>query len=121
LYTVCTNIREILQKHSVGKGDIVSNAILATYAVIFGIAWWMILRHRSALKGWAIAGNSVIVFVFVPILVLGGWRSFWEEERYWFPAIVVGLLGTIIFSIPYHGWRYKSQIPEATISQTRGA
>jgi hypothetical protein len=111
LHNVFTNIRELLQKHSADTGDIVSNAVLATYTVIFAVAWWKILRGKSALKGWAIAGNSVIVLPFLPILVLGGWRSFWAEERYWLAGNLVGLLGITIFSIPYHGWRYKSQTP----------
>jgi len=107
LHAVYSNIQELLQKHSADKGDIVGNAILAIYAVILGVAWWMIFRGKPALKRWAIAANSVIVFVFLPILLFGGWRPFWEDEQYWFPASAVGVLGMIIFSIPYRGWRQR--------------
>ena len=110
-YGAYSNIQESLKRHSLDKVVIASNAVLVFYAVILVLAWWMILRDKRRLKRWAIAGNAVIVGVFLPLLMLGGWRAFWEDERGWFPATIVGVFGMIIFSIPYRGWRHKSQVP----------
>ncbi|HEU5350669.1 MAG TPA: hypothetical protein VFU55_03670 [Terracidiphilus sp.] len=78
---------------------------MSVYSIVWGIAWWMILRGKSASKQWAIAANAVIIFNDVPAIVGGHWRAVWEAELGWWPFILFGIFGIIVYSIPYHGWR----------------
>ncbi|MGA2277456.1 MAG: hypothetical protein ABSG00_07620, partial [Terracidiphilus sp.] len=75
------------------------------YFVVFGVAWWMLLRSKSALRLWAIAANLIFIFTYAPTLVAGDWRGVLRDEIEWWPVILVGIFGIIIFCIPYHGWR----------------
>lgn len=111
IYVVCSNIRSLVRTHSIERGDIIGNATIATYSVVMGVAWWMIVRGRAASKQWAIAANLTFIFTWLPALLFGKWRAFLGAERNWWPFIVFGIFGIIIFSIPYHGWRHKSQAP----------
>jgi hypothetical protein len=98
--------------HLVEKGDIPSNIICAIYSIILSIAWWMIFRGKPAIKQWAVAANLVLIFTYlVPALLYWNWQYFLKAEHDWWPVILIGIFGTIIFTIPYHGWRHKSQIP----------
>jgi hypothetical protein len=96
---------------------IYSYMIIAIYSIVFGIAWWMIFRGKPALKQWAIAANLIIIFTYVPALISWNWRGVLKDELQWWPAILLGIFGIIIFSIPYHGRRHKSQIPVKCVSQ----
>lgn len=109
MYVVCTNIRTLMLTHSITRGDILSNVSFATYSIVSGAAWWMILRGKPALKKWAIAASLVLVFVF-PALVNGNWRWVLKAELSVWPIILTGIFGTVVFSIPYRGWRNKSPI-----------
>ena len=42
--------------------DNITDMTLAIYSVVWGIAWWMILRGKSELKRWAITANLALVF-----------------------------------------------------------
>jgi hypothetical protein len=111
IYAFCSNIRSLVRTHSVERGDVITNVSFAVYSIVLAIAWWMILRGKPALKQWAIAANIVFIFNYLPALVTGNWRGVFEAEREWWPVILVGIIGIIIFSIPYKVWRYKAQIP----------
>jgi hypothetical protein len=110
----CVVYRHILgmaRSHLVEKGDISSNLICAIYSIIWGIAWWMILRGKPALRQWAIAANAILVFIYVPaLLTSGNWRGVLKAELNLWPFIIIGIFGTIVFSVPYRGWRHKSQV-----------
>lgn len=71
----------------------------------------MIFRNKPALKKWAIAANLVLIFNYVPAIVTGNWKGVWKAEREWWPVILIGVFGIVIFSIPYDGWRHKSLSP----------
>ena len=94
--------------------------LLVAYYVVFGIAWWMIFRRKPALKKWAIAANSILIFFWWPPLLDWNWRLFLENERRWWPVILIGTFGIIIFSIPYHGWRHRTPVPANRIFVIEG-
>jgi hypothetical protein len=96
VYGVSINIRN--------KGAIATSITLTIYSVIFGIAWWMIIRGKPTLKRWAIAANLIFIFFYFPA-VFWNWRSVLIDEFNSWPVIIIGIFGIIIFSIPYHGWR----------------
>jgi hypothetical protein len=110
IYVVCANIVNIARAHSADKGDVISNTIIGIYAIVWGIAWWMIFRGKSAAKKWAIVANIVIIFNYLPVLPFAGWQNFLRAEIAWWPFALFGVFGIIIFSIPYRGWRHKSRI-----------
>jgi hypothetical protein len=107
IHVAYTDIQHSAQIHSVDKVVIFSSTVMAAYSIVLGLAWWMIVRSKPASKQWAIAANLVFILNFVPALVSGNWRGVWEAERQWWPVILVGVFGIIIFSIPYRGWRSK--------------
>jgi len=98
------NIRRVVRTHFVDKGAIGTSTIFPIYSVVFGIAWWMIVRGKPASKRWAVAANLILIFFYLP-LVFWGWRGVLEDELNWWPVILMGIFGIIIFGIPYHGWR----------------
>lgn len=108
---VYLNIRSLARTQLVDRGDIISNMTIAIYSIVLGIAWWMILRSKPASKRWAVAANLTLIFTYFPALLVGNWQGFLEGERDWWPVILIGIFGIIIFSIPYHGWQPKSQMP----------
>ena len=105
IYVVFINIRRLARTHLVEKGAIGTSIIFTIYFVVFGVAWWMLLRSKSALRLWAIAANLIFIFTYAPTLVAGDWRGVLRDEIEWWPVILVGIFGIIIFCIPYHGWR----------------
>ena len=121
IHAVYTNVLRMERTHSVEKGDIVSNIAIASYAVVLGIAWWKIFRSKPASERWAIAANVTLIFIYLPGLLSGNWRGVLDAELEWWPVILVGIFGIIIFSIPYHGWRSKSQVLTTPPSATTDA
>lgn len=107
---VFINIRRMARTHLVDKGIIATSTIFPIYSVVFGIAWWMVLGGKPALRRWAIAANLILIFFYLP-LVFWDWRGVLNLELNWWAVILIGIFGIIIFSIPYHGWRHQSQIP----------
>gem|GEM_PF-4772441 len=105
-YMFSITARRTMRTHSASSGDIGTYAFLTLYSVVFGIAWWMIVRGKPTLKGWAIAANLILIFFFLPI-VFWGWRNVLTLERGWGPEALIGVCGIVIFSIPYHGWRRR--------------
>jgi hypothetical protein len=103
------NIPNLARTHLVDRGEIVTDITFTIYSIVFGIAWWMIVRGKPALRRWVIAANLILIFTFVPALLTKDWRGVLKLERDWWPVILIGIFGMIIFSIPYHGWRHKSQ------------
>ena len=109
------NIRRAALAHVVDRGAIGTSTIFPIYAAVFGIAWWTILRGKPTSKRWAIAANLFLIFFYLPVeflaLIFWGWRGLWDwreglrDELEWWPFILIGIFGIIIFSIPYHGWR----------------
>ena len=108
-YIVCINIRHLVRART-DRGAIVTSALFTIYSVAFGVAWWMILRGKPALKRWATAANLVLIFLYLPV-VFWDWRGVLKDELRWWPVVLIGIFGIVIFSIPYRGWQYKSQIP----------
>jgi len=108
--TVYMNIRSVLQSHTAVRGTLIGILMMCTYALVFDIVWWMSFRNKTGLKSWAIAANLILIFTWVPVLAGGSWRSFLRAEIDWWPVIAIGIVGVIIFSIPY-GWdRHKPKI-----------
>ena len=115
---VYTSIRSMLHSHRVTEGDIVSTGMMATYALVFDITWWLFVRGKPAFKKWVMAANLICILPHLPAgIVYWNWRGFLEAERGVLGLISVGIVGIIIFSIPYHGWRHKPQIPVNCVSQ----
>jgi hypothetical protein len=106
-YMVSINIRRLVLTHVADEGALVSSTLFTIYSVVFGIAWCMIVRGNPALRRWAIAANLILIFFYVP-LALWGWRGVLKDELNSWPVILIGILGTVIFTIPYHGWRNRS-------------
>jgi len=113
IYVVGKNILSLARTHCIERGDIISNITLTTYSIVLGIAWWMIFRDKPALKQWAIAANLIFIFTWFPVL-FRNWRIFLNNELGWWPEILVGIFGIIIFCIPYHGWRDRSLAPQVS-------
>jgi hypothetical protein len=85
--------------------DIIMNCVIMVYSIVFDITWWMFVRGKPALKQWAIAENLICIFIFSPTAVVyWNWRGFLRAELGWWPVILIGVFGIIIFSIPYRGW-----------------
>lgn len=110
VHWVYTRIQDFARTHLIEKGEIRSVSLLSAYYLVFGMAWWMILRRKPALTKWAITANLILIFFWWPPLLTGNWRLFWENERRWWPVILIGTLGIIIFSIPYYGWRHETPV-----------
>jgi len=118
IYMVSINIRRVMRTHLIDKGAIGTSTIFPIYSVVFGIAWWMIVRGKPALKRWAIAANLILIFFYVPTLVAGDWRGVLRDELESWAVILIGIFGIIIFSIPYHGWR-RNHLDEEVRSTSR--
>jgi hypothetical protein len=109
VYMVSINIRHLARTQLIDKGPIISSPTFAIYSVVFGMAWWMILRGKPELKRWAIAANLVLILFDFPF-VFWNWRAVLKFERDWWPEILIGIFGIIVFSIPYHGWKNRSAV-----------
>ena len=101
LYVVYTHFSGMVRSHSAEKWEIFTWMTMAIYCMVLGIAWWMIVRGKRALKRWAIGANLILIFTWLPTIVSGNWRGFLDAERAWWPVILVGIFGIIIFSLPY--------------------
>ena len=99
IHTLYTNFR---------KWHILTNLILIIYCLVLGVAWWMIFRGKPTQKRWAIAANIIVMFPFFPAMAFGDWRDILKGELNWWPFILIGIIGIIIFSIPFQGWRHRS-------------
>jgi hypothetical protein len=98
--------------HSISGVDVYVSCIFAAYSVVSCIAWWKVLRHRPASRGWAIAANLTYIFHYAPgVIVRGDWSDFVRTERDWWPVVLLGILGIIVFTFPYNGWRKRSLSP----------
>jgi len=109
IYGVSINIHRLSRTHLVDMGAIVTSTIFTIYAVVFGFAWWMIVRGKPVLKRWAIAANIIFIILYFPV-VFWDWRVVLKDELESWPVILIGLFGIIIFSIPYHR-RRVAQVP----------
>ena len=111
VHWVYARVRDFAQTHLIEKLEIRAVLLLGAYFLVFGMAWWMIFRRKPALTKWAITANSILIFFWWPPLLTWNWRLFWENERRWWPVILIGTFGIMIFSIPYHGWRHETPVP----------
>jgi hypothetical protein len=109
VYIVFINIRHLALTQLANKGAIATSTTFAIYSVVFGIAWWMILRGKPALKRWSIAANLIFIFLYFPV-AFWDWRGVLNDELKSWPIIVLGIFGIVIFSIPYHGWKNRSAV-----------
>jgi hypothetical protein len=116
VYMVSINILRLARMHSADKGAIVSSTLFTIYFVVFGIAWWMVLRGKPVLKRWAITANLILIFFYVP-LIFWGWRGVLTDELRWWPIVLIGIFGIIIFSIPYGGQKNRSALSASLIVQ----
>lgn len=92
------NVLRASLKHSAVFSDLAQDAI---FAVVFGIAWWMILRNRPAAKQWAITINCLAVIPHLLYIPVGNWRAVWYLNYEPFPCLPFALLGIVIFSLPF--------------------
>lgn len=104
LYMASAEVRRLAQTHFVDIGAIAVGTTFAIYTVVFGVAWWMVARGHRSLKRWAVAANLILIFFYIPV-TFWDWRGVLKDEVNWWPVILVGIFGMIIFSIPYHGLR----------------
>jgi len=111
IYNVYTNIQDIVRSHTSVNGNLIAILTMGAYALVFDIVWWMSFRNKAMLKSWAIAANLILIFAWAPVLAAGSWRSFLRAESDWWPVIAIGIIGIIIFSIPYRGWPHRPQMP----------
>jgi hypothetical protein len=112
IHVVYANIHSMLQSHINERGTIIGSVIMAMYSIVFDITWWMFVRGKPALKRWAIAANLICILTYFPNAVIyWDWRGFLRAELHLPHVILIGIFGIIIFSIPYHGWRHKSEVP----------
>ena len=117
VYVVSIGIRHLGPTRLFDKGAIATSTIFTIYSVVFGIAWWMIVRGKPALKRWAIAANLIYIFFYFPV-VFWDWRGVLKNELNSWPVVLIGIFGIIIFSIPYHGWR-RDHLDEVVRSTSR--
>ena len=114
IYEACMSILSAVRSHA--RWNIsYGYTIVAIYSIIWGVAWWMIFRDKLASKRWTIAANLTLIFTYLPALATGSWRDVLKAELAWWPFILFGIIGIIVFSIPYHGWRQKSQVQVSRI------
>jgi hypothetical protein len=109
VYMVSINIRHLAQTQFIDKGAIISSPIFAIYSVIFGMAWWMIFRSKPDLRRWAISANLILILFDFPF-AFWNWRSVLKFELNWWPEILIGIFGIIVFSIPYHGLKNRPAV-----------
>lgn len=103
IYVYAGKLVHDLRTHPVDRADLFSSTVLGLYAVVYGTAGLMIVRGKPALRRWAIAANLILIFFWAPVLVSGNWRGFFQAERQWWPVILFGLFGVVIFSLPQDG------------------
>jgi hypothetical protein len=121
IYSVYASIRSALQTHINEGRSIWGGVNMAAYSIVFDITWWMFVRRKPALKQWAIAANLICILTYLPVaLVYWNWRSFLRVELNFWPVILIGIFGIIIFSIPYHGWRLD-QLDEVVSTTSRAS
>jgi len=108
IYSVYTNLRGLTGERSEAVFTIV-NIEFAVFSLVLGTAWWMIFRKKPDSKLWAIAASLAFVFTHADALIVGNWRGFLNLELKYWPLRLIGITGIIVFSIPYHGWRRRSQ------------
>jgi hypothetical protein len=100
----------MLQSRTADRGSIVGTVVMAVYSIVFDITWWMFVRGKPAVKQWAIAANLICILTYFPVaIVYLDWRRFLRDELDSWAVVLIGILGIIIFCIPYRGWRHKSQ------------
>jgi hypothetical protein len=102
--------------HSFEEAEAFVCIFFGIYSIVFAFAWWTIFVNKPASKRWAIAANLIFAIPPVPELIAASWHwrvwhGFVESERYWWVATLIGLVGIITFSIPYHGQRREAQVP----------
>lgn len=105
IYLFYLVIQKSVRTHSVPEGVISGTTGVAIYSLVSGIAWWTIFRGKPASKHWAIAANLIIAFTWFPLLAFESWPALLKDELARWPAILFGIFGIIVFSLPYHGWR----------------
>jgi hypothetical protein len=89
-----------MHKHDNAKGDIFTTVVIASYSIVLAVAWWMIFRDKPRLQKWAIAANGIFVFMYLPVIFIN-WRAFLKAELEMWPIILFGILGMVLFCIPY--------------------
>jgi hypothetical protein len=111
---LASTIRELMQEHSIEKGNIASVALPSFYTVIFVIAW-TIFRHKRSSKVWGIAASCLMAAPFLPFLAIGAWQVFWDDQKGWLPFMPFGMLGIVAFSVPHHREKLTPQKDEMLI------
>lgn len=100
VYIVFINIRDLVQTQLSNKGPIATSITFAIYSVVFGTAWWMIVRGKPSLERWALAANLILILLYLPI-AFWDWRGALTDELNGWPIEVLGIFGILIFNIPY--------------------
>lgn len=115
VFVVSAEFLKMARTHSFDGSDVFAWTLMGIYTIVLGIAWWTIFRDKPVSKQWAIAANLIAVNPHVPALLISWrwqfWQNFLQTERDWWPITVFGVVGVIIFSLPYHHWQNKRHSP----------
>jgi hypothetical protein len=116
IWAISAGLLRMARTHSFDGADIFVYTVFGIYSIVFAFAWWTIFVNKPVSKQWAIAANLILAIPPVPVLIAAFWhwriwRGFVESERDWWVATLIGFVGIVTFSIPYHGQRRKSQMP----------
>jgi hypothetical protein len=85
--------------------DLAVPAVFSALAFTFGKAWWTILREKSSARGWGIAAS----LLHTAAMLFGVAADRWIPHKHGFHApltdaillIATGVVGLVVFSIPY--------------------
>lgn len=116
IFVVSAAFLRMVRAHSFDVAGIFAWTYYGAYFIVFAFAWWTIFRDQSASKRWAITASLIITIPPVPDLMIycarsHGWQDFVKSERDSWPQTLFGIIGIIIFCLPYHEWRNKSHNP----------
>jgi hypothetical protein len=105
---VRSNIGALLRSHPLRWAVVLTYIVMISYSAVFAVAGWKVFRGKHTLKRWAVAANLILILTYVPAIVLGDWRAVLRSELGWWPMILVGVFGILIFSLPYREELRKS-------------
>lgn len=84
--------------------SLTETAVLIGLAVVFGVAWWTILREKASAGGWAIAASvlNLLICIGVPLLYCrtGNLSAFWQLERVFGIPTAIGIAGLVVYLRP---------------------
>jgi hypothetical protein len=95
---------EIFKNHSISwtfLGQFIRIAILIVFAVVFGIAWWVLWRKRDSVRIWGIVASIINLFISVGVPIffcrVEGMGAFWMLECVFGLPTLIGVIGLVMF------------------------